>query len=896
MRKLRALWIRLHGIFDGAGAEEDFSAELESHLQMHIEDNLRSGMTPEQARRNALIQLGGLEQTKQSYREQQGLPWFEALWQDIRFGLRMLAKSPGFTVIAVVTLALGIGANTALFSVVNGVLLNPLPYPHPEELVTVHAGKPNFSEGSISYPNFRDWQRDNKTLAALAVSRGTGYNLTGLGDAEEIRAELVSSDFFPLLGVKPVMGRLFAPHEDEIGREPLVIISEGFRQRKLGARPDVLGKVLTLDGRNYTIIGVLPANFNLLVSNFRAADLYVPIGQFQNPALTARAAGLGIHGIARLKPGVTLEQAQADMQQVSERLEKAYPEADKGIRAKLIPFQLAMVRDVKPLLLILMGAVGFVLLIACVNIANLLLVRANARAQEFAVRSALGAGRMRLLRQLLTESLMLSFAGGALGLALAAWGTQVLLHLLPQQLPRSSEIHMSGAVLAFTLLISLAAGTLFGLMPGLKVFRQNLQDTLKEGSRGSSSSRQGAQNWLIVFQMATTLVLLVGAGLMIRSLAKLSDVDTGFQPKGVLTFGLQAPSSMIGSSPEATLAYLREADARIAAVPGVEAVSFSWAALPMQSDDEQLFWLEGEPRPQSQNDMHWAIRYIVGPGYLKAMGIPLLKGRFFTPSDDEHAPRTVVIDDVFARKLFGNADPIGKRVFLEQFENDPATVIGVVGHVNQWGLDNDAVNPLRAEIYQTIMQLPEQQLGLVLMGMDVVMRSRYDADTAFQSVRNALVQMNHEQVVYNPATMESTISGTLAGRRFAMILLAAFAGTALLLASIGMYGVISYLVVQHTRDIGVRMALGADRRDVFRWVLARGGRLTAFGAIIGIAAALGLADVMASFSSLLYGVHTYDPATMLVVIAVLTTVAFAACYFPARRATRVDPMRVLRME
>ena len=895
MRKLKSLWMRLCGMFAGSQADGEFSIELESHLQMHIDDNVRSGMTPEQARRDALIKLGGMEQTRQVYREQQGMPWLETLWQDVRFGLRMLAKSPGFTAVAIATLALGIGANTALFSVVNGVLLHPLPYPHPEELVTVHASKPNFSEGSISYLNFRDWQRDNKTLAVLAVSRGTGYSLTGMGDAEEIRAELVSSDFFPLLGVKPVIGRLFAPHEDEIGRESLVIISEGFWQRKFGSRPDAIGKVLTLDGRDYTIVGVAPADFHLAVGNFRVADLYVPLGQFRNPALNERAAGLGIHGIARLKPGVTLAQAQADMQQVSKRLEKEYPEADKGIRAKLVPFQFAMVREVKSLLLVLMGAVGFVLLIACVNIANLLLVRSNARAQEFAVRSALGARRSRLMRQLLTESLLLSLSGGVLGLLLAWWGTHVILQLLPRQLPRTAEIHMSGTVLGFTLLVSLIAGTLFGLMPGLKLFRQDLQGTLKEGGRGTGGVRQRTQNWLVVFQMAMTLVLLTGAGLMVRSLTKLSHVDTGFQPHGVLTFGLQAPPSMIGETPDATRAYLREAHARIMAVPGVEAASFSWAALPMDSDDEQLFWLDGEPKPQNQNAMHWAIRYIVEPGYLKTMGIPLLKGRFLTESDDNHGQRVVVIDDVMAKKFFGNDNPIGKRVFLEQFD-DPATVVGVVGHVNQWGLDNDAVNPLRAEVYQAMMQMPEQQLGLVTMGMDVVMRSRYKADTAFQSVRNAVVGMNHEQVVYNPQTMDAIIADTLAGRRFSMLLLAAFAGTALLLASIGMYGVISYLVAQHTREIGVRMALGADRGDVFRWVLTRGGRLTAWGALTGILAALALTQVMARFTSLLYGVHAYDPQTMLAVLVLLLAVAFAACYLPARRAMRIDPMRVLRAE
>jgi predicted permease len=896
MRKLRALWMRLTGLFGSGNADGEFSAELESHLAMHVEDGVRGGLSTEEARRRALIQLGGLEQTKIAYRERQGLPWFETFWQDVRFGVRMLAKSPAFTIVAVLTLALGIGANTALFSVVNGVLLNPLPYLHADELVTVHASKQNFTEGSISYPNFRDWQRDNKTLTALAVSRGTGYNMTGMGDAEEIRAELVSSDFFPLLGVKPVIGRLFAPHEDEIGREPLVMISEGFWARKFGSRPDVLGKVLTLDGRNYTIVGVLPGSFNLAINNFRSADLYVPLGQFQNPALNDRAAGLGIHGIARLKPGVTPEQAQADMQQVSEQLEKVYPEEDQGIRAKVVPFQYAMVRDVKPLLLILMGAVGFVLLIACVNIANLLLVRSNVRAQEFAVRSALGAGRARLLRQLLTESLMLSLTGGLLGLVLASLGTRVILQLLPRQLPRAAEIHMSGMVLSFTLLVSLAAGTLFGLMPCFKVFRQNLQDTLKEGGRGAGGARHRAQNWLVVFQMATTLVLLVGAGLMIRSMERLSAVDTGLRPHGVLMFGLQAPSSMVGSSPEATREYLRDANARIAGAPGVEAVSFSWAALPMQSDDEQLFWLDGEPKPQNENAMHWGIRYIVEPGYLKTMGIPLLKGRFFASSDDEHAPRAVVIDDVFARKFFGNNDPIGKRVYLEQFEDGPATVIGVVGHVNQWGLDNDAVNPLRAEVYQAMMQLPPQQLGLVLMGMDVVLRSKYNADAAFQSVHNVITDMNHEQVVYNPQTLDSVIAGTIAGQRFSMILLAAFAGTALLLASIGMYGVISYLVAQHAREIGVRMALGADRRDVFRWVLTRGGRLAVVGASVGIVTALGLTQVMGSFSVLLYGVRAYDPWTMLGVIALLMLVALAACYLPARRAMRIDPMQVLRTE
>lgn len=894
MRRLRALCIRFFGVFDGTRAGMELNEELESHLQMHVDESVRSGMSEGEARRQALIRLGGLEQTRQAYRERQGLPGLETLWQDIRFGVRMLLKSPGFTVVAVVTLALGIGANTALFSVIDAVLLNPLPYPHAEELVTVHAAKQNFNEGSISYLNFRDWQRDNKTLAALAVSRGTGYILTGTGASEEIRGELVSSDFFPLLGVKPVVGRLFAADEDEIGREPVAMISTGFWERKFGARPDVIGKALTLDGRDYAVVGVLPATFNLAVGNFRASDIYVPIGQFQNPALTDRGAGLGIHGIARLKPGVTLEQGQADMERVSRNLETTFPIEDQGIRAKLVPFKESLVRDVRPLLLVLMGAVGFVLLIACVNVTNLLLARANVRAQEFAVRSALGASRGRLLRQLLTESLTLSVLGGALGVALAAEGTHVIVKMLPRDLPRAVGIHLNWLVLCFTALISLTSGILFGFAPALRMFKRNVQSTLRSGSRSIGGANHRMQDSLVILQMALALVLLIGAGLMIRSMVKLSNVDPGFRSRGVLTFGLEAPPAMTGAGTDAARAYLREAQRRIAMTPDVEAVSFSWAALPMMSDDEQSFWLDGEPKPANQNAMRSSIRYLVGSDYLRVMGIPLLRGRFLSETDDERAPRVIVVDDVFAKKFFGDADPIGKRIHLDQF-SDMATIVGVVGHVNQWGLDNDVVNPLRAETYQSLMQLPEVQLSLVVLGMDALARSKSGAVPSFKSIESSVTQMNHEQVVYNPEAMDEVVSDTLASRRFAMTLLAVFAGTALLLASIGMYGVISYLVGQRERDIGIRMALGANRRDVLRWVLRRGSRLTLIGASCGLLAAVCVSQTIAR-SSLLYGVRPYDPWTFIGVTTLMMGVALFACYLPARRATRIDPMKALRAE
>jgi predicted permease len=892
--KLRAIWIRLGAVFGLKQFDSGIADELECHLQMEIDENLRAGMSAAEARRQALLRHGGLAQAQQAYRERQGLPALEELGQDLRFGMRMLAKSPAFAVVAVLTLGLGIGANTALFSVVNAVLLNPLPYPHADELVTVHASKANFNEGSISYLNFRDWQRDNKTLDALAISRGTGFILTGAGAAEEVRGELVSSDFFPVLGVKPAMGRLFAMHEDEIGRAPLAIVSAGFWARKLGSRPDVLGKSLTLDGRDYTIVGVVPASFNLAINQFRASDIYLPMGQFQNPALNDRAAGLGIHGIARLKPGVTLEQAQADMEAVSRRLSMAYPLEDQGIVAKLVPFRESMVRDVRPLLLVLMAAVGFVLLIACVNVANLLLARSNVRAQEFAVRSALGAGRIRLVRQLLTESVMLSAMGGALGLLLAALGTRAMLKLIPEDLPRAAEIHIDLPVLCFTIGVSLASGILFGLAPARKLFKQNVQDVLKAGGRSLSGAGHRMQDGLVIFQMASALVLLIGAGLMIRSLVNLSNIDPGFHPQGVLTFGLEGPSSLKAAGPEAQRAYLRAAQEKLGNTPGIAAASLSWAALPMMGDDEQSFWLEGEAKPANENTMRFAIRYIVGPEYLRVMGIPLLKGRFLESTDDEHGPRVVVVDDLFVKKFFGDADPIGKRIHLEQFD-EPATVIGVVGHVNQWGLGSDAANPLRAETYQSLLQLPEIQLGLAVMGMDAVVRSRSGAVPSFKAIESSVTQMNHEQAVYNPYSMEQVIADTLATRRFSMILLAVFAGTALVLASIGMYGVISYLVGQRAREIGIRMALGADRGAVLRWVLRRGTRLALIGAAAGLVGAMALTEWMAS-AAILFGVKPYDPWTLSGVTALMMGVALAACYLPARRATRIEPMAALRAD
>jgi predicted permease len=624
--------------------ERELDEELESHLEMAARERAERGADEREALRAAKREFGNVGLVKEVTREMWGWSSLERLIEDLRFGMCMMAKSPGFAAVAILTLALGIGANTALFSVVNGVLLSPLPFPQPDQLLTVHESKPNFDSGSISFPNFRDWRRQNQTFSMMAISRGNSFNLTGTGEAEQVSAQYVSSDFLPLLGVKPVIGRLFEEGEDEIGAGAIALISAGFWNRKFGSRQDVLGKGVALDGRNYTVVGVLPGSFNLQVGGFRPSEIYVPIGQWANPLLPNRAAGLGLHGIGRLKPGVTIEQARADLRRVTEDLAAAYPDADKGIGATLIPLKEQMVGDVRRLLLVLLAAVGCVLLIACVNVASLLTARSIGRTREFAVRAALGASRGRIIRQLSTESVVLALAGGGLGLLLAAWGTKVALERLPAGLPRASEVGVDLRVLLFTMGVALLSGILFGLAPALRISRPNLQDTLKEGVRGPGGAKHRAHGVFVVVQMATALVLLIAAGLMIRSLNALWSVNPGFQAHNVLTLNVSLPPSMKDASAPAIRAALREVQARLESTPGVEAASLSWAAIPLASDDEDLFWLEGKPKPASESEMSWALSYVVQEDYLRVMGIPLERGRFFTVEDHESSEHVIVLD------------------------------------------------------------------------------------------------------------------------------------------------------------------------------------------------------------------------------------------------------------
>jgi predicted permease len=884
--------IRSYWPFRKRKQEEELNEELRNHLAMAAGDRVERGEAAQDAERGARREFGNFELIKDVARETWGWGSIDRFLQDLRFGIRMLAKSPAFTAVAILTLALGIGANTALFSVVNGVLFNPLPYPHPEQLVTLHESKPNFETGSISFLNFKDWRKDNTTFSMMGISRGYSFSLIGAGEPEQVQAELISTDFFPLLGVKPTIGRFLEEGEDDFGAAPVVLISAGFWSRKFGSEPDVLGKTLTLEGRSYTIVGVVPASFTLRIGSFRPTELYVPIGQWSNPALHIRMAGLGIHGIGRLKPGVTTQQARADMLRVTAHLAEEYPDANKGIGASMLPLKEQMVGSVRRLLLVLLAAVGFVLLIACVNVANLLMARSMARHREFAVRSALGAGRGRIVLQLLTESTLLALAGGGLGLLLASFGTKFALQRLPSALPRASEVGMDWKVLIFTAASALLCGILFGLAPALRTSKPNLLDTLKEGGRGSGGGRQRAQGAFVVVEMALALVLLIAAGLMIRSLNALWGVNPGFDARNVLTFGVALPNSMRNASPDAIRSALREIQQKVAETRGVQATSLSWAAVPLSSDDEELFWLDGQPKPASESEMSWAISYVVQEDYLRVMRIPLERGRFFTAQDREHTQRVAVIDDVFARKYFPDQDPIGKRIVLESL-GGAAEIVGVVGHVKQWGLDSDDKESLRAQLYSSYLQAPDEIMHLSAGGTGALVRINGDKEDAAANIRKSLKEISGEHLMVSVQTMEEIIADSLAARRVSMIVLSVFAALALGLASMGIYGVISYLVGQRTREIGIRMALGAKQTDVLRQVLGESMKMTFAGIFIGFLAALGLTRLMAN---MLFGVSATDPLTFVGVGLVLSLVALAACLIPARRAMRVDPIVALRYE
>ncbi len=807
--------------------------------------------------------------------------------QDLRFGLRMLTKNPGFAAVAILTLALGIGANTALFSVVNGVLLNPLPFPEPSQLYALYFKTAAFDQGSISFPNFLDWQKQNHSFSLLSAFRAEDLNLTGTGEPERLHGHMISADMFPALGIPPLLGRNFRPEEDQPGAGSVAIIGDGLWKRKFGLSPDVIGRSIALNGQVYTIVGVFPGRLPI----FSASDIYTPIGQWDDPTFRDRRISMGTNSIGRLKPSVTFAEARADLDSVAHNLAVAYPDADKGTSISLVPLKTDVVGDVRGILLVLLGAVTFVLLIACANVANLLLARSTGRSREFAIRSAIGASPGRVIRQLLTESVLLGVAGGALGLLLAKWGTRAILAALPDALPRADEIKMDWHVLLFTAGISVLTGVVFGLAPAFKALQSDMHETLKEGGRGGSGTRHRTQSVFVVVEVAMALVLLVGAGLMIRSLVALAKIDPGFDPRNVLSFSTSLTSGKDATAAQVRADY-RESLRELEAVPGIESASLIGGSLPMPGDSEVPFWLEGQAKPANENDMPFAVFYCVNPGYQTALRIPVQRGRFFSARDDEHSPSVVVIDATFAHKYFPNENPVGKHLNIGLFDIQPE-IVGVVGHVEHWGLGAKGHETLQSQIYFPIWQVPDKFWPLFANGSGYVLRTSSAPLGILNSIRQAIEKADSTAAIYGVTSMPEIVSNSISTQRLTMMLLGVFAALALTLSAIGIYGVISYLTGQRIHEIGVRVALGASSQDVLRMVLGEGMRTTLIGVGIGIAAAIGLTRLI---SQVIYGVAATDPLTFIGVAFLLIAVALLACYIPARRAMRVDPMIALRYE
>ena len=815
--------------------------------------------------------------------------------QDIRYGLRMLAKNPGFSAVAVIALALGIGANTAIFSVVNGVLLQPLPYQDPNRLMRLSETSPDFGTMAVAYLNFVDWKDQSRSFEGMAAYRWNDYDLSGNGQPEHVSGKMVSADFFRVLGIRPVLGRNFDPQTDRMGSAPVVLIGGGMWSRRFASSPSVLGTQLRLNGQSYTVVGVIPADFHL----DDKSDVYTLLEQWDDMLARTREMHPGMFVVGRLKPGATEAQAQLEMNAIAGRLAEAYPKSNAKHGVNITPLASVVVGDVRPTLLVLLGAVGFVLLIACANVANLLLARFTKRQKEIAIRSAMGAGRGRVIRQLLTESVMLALAGGIAGLLLARWGTQAVLAAVPGGLPRMENIAVDGWVLAFTLGVTLLTGVVFGLAPALHVSAADLHETLKEGSRGSSAGQRHLRNLLVVSEVAAALVLLAGAGLMLRTMWSLVRVHPGFDPSHVLVFNVGLSPANTASTTQ-ILQTFEQAVSRIEALPGVKSAAVA-SLLPMAgSDDEAPFYVSGRPRPTSQGDMSWTLLTATGPGYLKAMDIPLLRGRFIQPQDMRRGSHIVVIDEVLAHTYFPHEDPLGKAIMLADMSGAlgpeasmPMQIVGIVGHVSHWGLDRDATARVRNEIYVPLSEVPEPFMKTMAGYSAFVVRTGADPLASVAAVRNAVLETGRDQPVYGVRTMDQLVSSSIADRRFSMLLLGIFAGLALLLAAVGIYGVISYTVAQRTREIGIRMALGAGRGEVLKVVVAQGMLPVLAGLAVGLVASFGLTRLMAG---MLYGVKAGDPLTVLAVAAVLGLVALVATLVPARRAARVAPVVALRYE
>lgn len=822
------------------------------------------------------------------------------LWQDLRHSVRILFKNPGFTLIVIVTLALGIGANTAIFSVVNAVLLRPLPYAESEQLVFLNERRLKMENIYIAWPNYLDWREQNRVFEHIGVFSRDSYNLTGSGDPERLQAGQVTSDLFATLRIDALFGRVFSSNEDQPGAAPVVVLSHKLWQRRFGGDPNILNRIITLNDRSYTVIGVMPNGFQFP----GRVELWVPAGQLSGVDWQNRDNHPGLYGVARLKDGVTIDQARADMDAIAFGLEKQYPRTNRDHRVMIKPLFETIVGDVRWVLWVLFAAAGFVLAVACANVANMLLARTAARQREMAIRAVLGASRARLTRQLLTESVMLSLLGSVAGLLLARWTVNLLLTIGANSIPRASEIRLDGRVFAFTIATSVLTGLLFSLAPARWVSRIPLQESIQEAGHNLVAGKQRTRDVLVIAEIALALVLLVGAGLLLRSFYKLNNVNPGFDFDHLLSFSLLLPKDKYTSSEQRNDFYSNLSQ-KLSVLPGVQSVGLS-SGLPFGSSSWRVpFVVEGSPVP-SLGEMPLLEACLVSPNYFRTLSIPLRAGRYFTELDnrqhvvghglngiDKKALEAaglyaIIIDEEFARRHWPNEDAVGKRLRLGPIDpgSPVLTVVGVVGRVK---MDRLSVESNRVQAYFSYMQFPFPTFP----NMTIVIKSQLEPSSLITAARQQVQAIDAHQPIYNIRTMKQVRADSIAPERLNLTLLGLFTALALVLAAVGIYGVVSYAVTQRTREIGIRMALGAHRRDVIRLIVRQGIVLALIGIAIGLAASLALMRLM---SSLLFGVSPTDPATFSVISLLLLFIASLACYIPARRATKVDPMVALRSD
>jgi predicted permease len=894
------LWNRLRSwlqtILQRDRLESEMDAELRFHMEAYAEDLVRNGVPRQEALRRARLEFGGIENAKEECREARGVHFAETLLQDLRYGLRTMLRAPGFTVTAVLALALGIGANTAIFSVVNAVLLRPLPYDQPDRLMQVwhtppQKSFPGMAIFAVSPANFLDWRNQNHSFEGMSAYGFGRYTLTGSGHPEAIRMVAATVGLFPILHAQPLLGRGFLDGEDEPGHEHEVVLSYGFWHSYFAGKPDIVGKNIQLNGQAFTVIGVMGPEFDFPISS----DADSRTQMWKPLAWTAQERAIrGDHNfgvIARLKAGVTLRQAQAELDAISNRLAQDYPDDNKGWGAKAIPLRDDLVGDVRPALLILLGAVALVLLIACANVANLMLVRALSRRKEVAVRTALGATRRRLLQQALSETLLLAFAGGALGLVFAHFGVILIVKFLAQRLPRANEIALDSWVLAFTMGISLLTGFAAGLLPALRMAKADLNEALKQGLGRTAADSGGnrTRNVLVVSEVALSLMLLIGAGLLIRSVWVLHNVNPGFDARGVVTMNVSISTGKF-TEPAQQVSYFGRVLDRVRNLPGVQSAGLI-DSLPLSDDgSHQPISLEGRPAAPMADLPEVEVR-LISPGYMNAMHIPLLIGRDVDGSDVAGRPGAVLVSESMAKFCWPHEDPIGKRLTLYFFPELTRVVVGVVADVKISAINETQPQPT---LYSPLAQMSNARgEAWQSFGMRLAVRTNAAPLSVVPAITGAVREIDGEVPLLNIRTMDDSVSASLSPERFTMLLLGSFAGLALLLAVVGIYSVMSYSVSRRTNEIGIRVALGASRGDVLLLVVRQAMLLALIGSAIGIAGALALSRLMANQ---LYGVRPTDPVTFITVAALLMFVSLAASYFPARRAMRVEPMAALRYE